>query len=88
MKNILATLFFASLAAGSAMASETHQDSELFSQLVQINEAVRSSGWDYLGCASNKETCAANASSRGYSESKLVYMTCTPRDARFSCFAK
>jgi hypothetical protein len=89
MRKILLAIFCISSISGFALASENKSESDvLFDQYVQVTEAVKSSGWDYLGCASSKQMCQERSTARGYSESKLVYMGCNPRNTAWSCFAK
>jgi hypothetical protein len=86
---VVFAVVIAGLFSVTAMASE-NEESALATpdQYTQMAEAAKSSGWNYLGCASTKSACSEKAQQRGYMDSKLVYMTCTPRSADFSCFAK
>lgn len=90
MKRFFTVLIFTGLCAGSVMAvEEIESTNNLFDQYVEVTAAIQSAGWNYLGCASGKSICTKKAQSRGYSESKLVYMACTPRSTtEFSCFAR
>ncbi len=86
-------LFFLMIASGlitmSAHAIENQNDDTLFDQYAKAGVAIQNSGWDYLGCATSKERCGERATERGYSESKLVYLSCGGHNSfAYSCFAR
>ena len=89
MKNVVKAFLFVGMISGTVMASESQDNTNvLFDNYIQSSSALKGAHWDYLGCAASKASCAQKAAARGYTESILAGITCTPRSTDRSCFAR